>query len=145
MTGLRDIEAQVEIAAPIDRVWACLTDEGLVAHWLGCLGFKPQVGTVFYMQADGAKRAAGDVSGATHCEVEALSPPHSLRFSWFMPGTPKTHVEIVLAETAGGVTARLVHTGWDQFNADELRGIHEMLSGGWRSFVLPGLKRVAEE
>ena len=144
-TALPDITCAVEIEAPIARVWTCLTDEGLVEHWLGCLGFRPQVGALFYMQADPGKRANGDVSGATHCEVEALEPPQRLRFSWFMPGTPKTYVEIVLSAGADGTTsARLVHGGWDQFAADDLRAIHQMLEGGWRSYVLPGLKRVAE-
>jgi uncharacterized protein YndB with AHSA1/START domain len=145
VTGLPDIACSIEIAAPIERVWTCLTDEGLVEHWLGCLGFRPVVGAVFYMQPDAAKRAAGDPDGATHCEVEALERPHRLAFSWYMPGTPKTHVEIVLsAEAAGVTTARLAHRGWDRFGADDVAAIHRMLDGGWRSYVLPGLKRVAE-
>jgi uncharacterized protein YndB with AHSA1/START domain len=110
MSGLPDIDHSIEIEAPIERVWTALTDEGLAAHWLGCIGFRPVVGTLFHMQ-----------------------------------GTPKTHVEIVLSAAAHGTTtARLVHTGWDQFDADQLRDIHRHLSGGWRSGVLPGLKRVAE-
>ena len=145
MTGLLDIETSIEIATPIERVWTCLTDEGLVTHWLGCLGFRPVPGTVFFMQTDAAKRAAGDADGATHCEVELLERPHRLAFSWYMPGTPKTHVEIVLTATSDQTTtARLVHAGWDQFDADELRAVHQLLDGGWRSHVLPGLKRLAE-
>jgi uncharacterized protein YndB with AHSA1/START domain len=143
MSGLPDIDHSIEIEAPIERVWTALTDEGLAAHWLGCIGFRPVVGTLFHMQPDPAK--AGSLEGATHCEVEALEPPRRLVFSWFLPGTPKTHVEIVLSAAAHGTTtARLVHTGWDQFDADQLRDIHRHLSGGWRSGVLPGLKRVAE-
>jgi hypothetical protein len=40
--------------------------------------------------------------------------------------------------------ASLKHSGWDQFQAREIRQIWEMLAGGWKSAVLPNLKRVAE-
>ena len=109
--SLPDIVGEVVIDATLSRVWTCLTEEGLVEAWLGCIGFRAEVGTVFYMQPDPAK--AGSVDGATHCEVEAVEPPERLRFSWYLPGTPKTHVEIALtAHPDGTTTARLVHSGW---------------------------------
>lgn len=145
MTALPDIEQEIRIQAPRERVWTVLTGEGLVDQWLGCLGYKPEIGTLFYMQPDPGKRAAGDIDGATHCELLALEPPERVVFSWFMPGTPKTEVEIALAgNDDGSTTARLVHNGWDRFEADQIRAIRDMLDGGWKSFVLPGLKRVAE-
>jgi uncharacterized protein YndB with AHSA1/START domain len=144
VTSLPDIACAIDIDAPVERVWTVLTEQGLVEHWLGCIGFRPQVGATFYMQSDPAKRAASDVSGATHCEVEDVTPPDRLRFSWFLPGTPKTWVTIELAETSGGTVARLTHSGWDQFDADQIKAVRHMLEGGWRSAVLPGLKRVAE-
>lgn len=142
---LQNIHAEVRIDAPLQRVWSVLTGAGLVAEWLGCINFEPVVGQVFYMQPDGARRATGDIKGATHCQVEALEPPRLLRFSWFMPGTPKTYVDITLTgEASGPITAALVHSGWDQFKAEDIRAIRDMLDGGWRSFVLPNFKRVAE-
>lgn len=141
---LTDISESIQVDAGRERVWTCLTSEGLVEQWLGCLGFRPVVGTLFHMQPDPAKRASGDVEGATHCELEALEAPELMRFSWFMPGTPKTHVTIELSDSAGGTLVRLRHSGWDQFDEDEVRRVHAMLAGGWKSFVLPGLKRVAE-
>lgn len=145
MTALPDIACSIEIAAPIARVWTTLTDEGLVEHWLGCLGFRAQVEHVFHMQPDEARRQAGDIEGATHCEVLELTAPDRMRFSWYVPDYPKTEVEIALtANPDGTTTARLTHSGWDQFDPDALRGIHQMLDGGWRSAVLPGLKQVAE-
>ena len=145
MTALPDIEQEIQIQAPRERVWAVLTGEGLVDQWLGCLGYQAEIGTLFYMQPDPSKRAAGEVDGATHCELLDLEPPERMRFSWFMPGTPKTEVEIVLAANGdGSTTARLVHQGWDRFEPDDVRAIRDMLDGGWKSFVLPGLKRVAE-
>ena len=141
---LTDISESIHVEASRARVWTVLTGEGLVEEWLGCMGFKPEVGTLFYMQPDPAKRASGDVEGATHCQLEELAEPDRMRFSWFMPGTPKTRVTIELSDSAGGTLVHLRHSGWDRFNADDVRDIHAMLTGGWKSHVLPGLKRVAE-
>lgn len=145
MTTLQDIEHAITIARPRTVVWTAMTEAGLVEEWLGCLNFRPEIGATFYMQPDPARRAAGDIAGATHCELEALDAPARMRFSWFMPGTPKTHVELTLREDGPQSTSvRLVHTGWDQFDADQIRAIRDMLDGGWSSYVLPGLKRTAE-
>lgn len=141
---LTDISESIEIEAGRPRVWAALTGEGLVEEWLGCIGFRAVVGTLFYMQPDPGKRASGDVGGATHCQLEELEEPDRIRFSWFLPGTPKTQVTIELAESAGGTLVRLRHSGWDQFAAEDVRSIHAMLAAGWKSHVLPALKRVAE-
>lgn len=145
MTMLQDIEQEIGIRAGRTRVWEVLTGEGLVEQWLGCIGYRAEIGRLFYMQPDPARRASGDIEGATHCELLALEPPERMRFSWFMPGTPATIVDIRLTQNAdGSTTARLVHSGWDQFAPDDIRAIRDMLDGGWKSFVLPGLQRVAE-
>ena len=141
---LTDISESIHVEASRARVWTALTGEGLVEEWLGCLGFRPEVGTLFFMQPDPAKRASGDVAGATHCRLEELAEPDRMRFSWFMPGTPETHVTIELSDSAGGTLVRLRHSGWDRFDEEEVRATHAMLAGGWKSFGLPGLKRVAE-
>jgi uncharacterized protein YndB with AHSA1/START domain len=142
---IEDIEAGIEIAVPPGRVWAVLTGEGLVEEWLGCLQFETRTGHVFYMQPDADKRAAGDTSGATHCQIEGMHAPGRFVFSWYYPETPKTRVEIILTEIPGGGThVNLRHTGWKQFDATQIRGIRDGLAGGWSGYVLPGLKSVAE-
>ena len=142
--ALADIEQRITIETGIARVWAVLADPVRVAAWLGCLRYQGAVGSLFYMQPDAGRRAAGEVAGATHCELLEATPPTRFRFSWFLPGTPKTTVALTLAprgEDATDVT--LAHTGWDQFDAGEVRAIHEQLTVGWRDFVLPGLARAA--
>lgn len=139
-----DISHAVLIEAPIGRVWEAITRENLVAEWLGCLGFSARIGAVFYMQPDAARREAGDITGATHCEIIELSPPHSIKFSWFVPDSPKTYVYITLEERGTSTLARLEHTGWKDLSGAEMARIREMLDGGWRSFVLPALKSAAE-
>ena len=144
LTAPADIEHRIKIDAGIDRAWEVLTDPPHVAAWLGCLHYTAEVGHLFYMQPDPARRAAGDIDGATHCEILEITPPTRLAFSWFLPGTPRTTVTLTLEARGADLTeVKLVHTGWDQFEADDVRAIHEQLTVGWRDFVLPGLARAA--
>ena len=141
---MRDIDQAIEIAAPVERVWQVMTSPGMIDEWLGCLDFKAEIGHLFYMQPDAAKRSVGDVSGATHCQLLRLDPRSEMAFSWFYPDSPKTEVSIRLSPTPGGTRVELTHAGWDQFDEQEIRAIREALANGWKSFVLPQLKRLAE-
>lgn len=141
---IEDISHSIDIDAPVERVWTALTDQGLVEQWLGCMNYAPEIGRIFYMQQDRAKAAAGDTSGATHCELLRLDAPSEMLFSWYYPDMPKTEVAIRLVPIPTGTRAELVHSGWDQFDAAMIRSIRDALDGGWKSFVLPQLKRVAE-
>jgi uncharacterized protein YndB with AHSA1/START domain len=144
-TALQPIQAEIDIAAPIDHVWMILTTPEYVAEWLGCMNFAAHIGHTFYMQPDPAKRQAGDIGGATWCDVEKLEEPGLLAFSWYMPDSPKTSVEFRLAQTGAGTTrVTLVHAGWEQFPPEFVASIHQALSGGWSGHVLPNLLRVCE-
>ena len=141
-----DITHSIDIEAPREVVWEVLTGADSVPQWLGCMQYTGVPGSTFYMQQDRAKYAAGDVSGATHCDIEEMNAPESLRFSWYMPGTPKTMVTVSLKAMGHDRTrATLTHTGWDLFPAEMVQGIRDMLDGGWKSYVLPNLKLAAEK
>ena len=143
---LAPIKAEVDIAAPIAHVWTILTTPEHAAGWLGCLNFAATVGHTFHMQPDTAKRQAGDITGATWCDVEQLDEPNMMVFSWYMPDTPKTNVEFRLSAINGQNTrVSLVHDGWDQFPVEFVASIHQALSGGWSGHVLPNLRRACEE
>lgn len=139
-----DIATDLVIDRPPERVWEVMTRAGLVEEWLGCMRYKSEVGHVFYMQPDPAKRAADDVAGATHCEMLELDAPRVMRFSWFYPDMPRTEVEIRLTPEGESTRVNLVHRGWDQFDGEMIQQIRDGLAGGWSSYVLPALKRVAE-
>ncbi|MEZ5998590.1 MAG: SRPBCC domain-containing protein [Hyphomonas sp.] len=142
---LQDIEVVIEIDAPPARVWHDMTDTARVPLWLGCMHYERRVGHVFYMQQDAGRRATGDITGATHCEILEISEPDRLVFSWFVPGTPRTTVTMTLeADGTGGTRVQLVHTGWDQFSGPEIASLRDMLAGGWSSYVLPSLKQISE-
>lgn len=142
---VQNIIASVTIEAPRDHVWDVMTGEASVPQWLGCMNYKRELGSVFHMQQDAAKRASGDTDGATHCELIEMKKPERFVFSWYFPGTPKTHVRMAL-EAIGDRRTRvtLKHDGWEQFPAEMIRGIRDMLAGGWTSHVLPNLKKAAE-
>lgn len=146
MSGvLRPIVAEISIDAPIAHVWEVMTAEDSVPDWLGCMNYRREVGAVFHIQPNEAKRGARDISGATHCDVVTLKAPHNFDFTWYMPGTPKTYVKISLfSEGPDRSFARLSHEGWERFPLEVAMAFHEQLSGGWRGAVLPGLKRAAE-
>jgi uncharacterized protein YndB with AHSA1/START domain len=142
---LPPIETSIEIASPPSEVWAAMIDPASVAAWLGCLNFTPEIGTTFHMQPDPAKRASGDIGGATCCDVEQLEPGRCLEFSWYLPGTPKTMVRIELMSSAPNRTiVSLIHSGWDQFPAAMIAPIRTGLEGGWGGHVLPALKTLCE-
>ncbi|GAM99662.1 hypothetical protein U91I_03317 [alpha proteobacterium U9-1i] len=142
---LPPIVEEIVIARDIERVWEVMTADERAPLWLGCMRYTRELGHVFYMQQDQAKAKADDVSGATQCEILALEEPSLFKFSWFLPGFPATYVSFRLEAMAGGST-RVVfqHEGWDKFPADQIKPIRDMLSGGWKSYVLPGLKKAAE-
>jgi uncharacterized protein YndB with AHSA1/START domain len=142
---LQDIVHVVDIEAPRTTVWDVMTHRDSVPRWLGCMNYEMRPGATFHMQPDAARRAAGDITGATWCDVEELRQPALFRFSWYMPGAPKTLVMIELADLGGDVTrATLTHSGWGQFPRETIQAIHDALGSGWKSFVLPGLKVAAE-
>jgi uncharacterized protein YndB with AHSA1/START domain len=140
---VEDIEAGVDITASPEAVWAVLV--GDVGQWLGCLRFEAKAGQVFYMQPDADRRAADDIAGATHCQIEGMYPPGRFVFSWYYPETPKTRVEILLTATPGGTRVDLRHFGWKQFDADQIRAVRNGLAGGWTDDVLPALKAAVEK
>ncbi|WP_421790759.1 SRPBCC family protein [Hyphobacterium sp.] len=146
MTGsVEDIVCKIEIDASRKRVWDVLTGKETIPIWLGCLEYTGKAGSRFYMQPDEAKREAGDLEGATWCEIETLNPPRTFVFSWFFPDTPKTYVRIDLESLSETRTlVQLKHFGWDQFPVDIIRHIRDGLAGGWESAVLPNLKKTAE-
>lgn len=142
---LPSIIEEITIARDARRVWEIMTSDESVPIWLGCMRYTRALGHVFYMQQDESKAKAGDISGATQCEILALEEPSLFKFSWFLPDFPPTFVSFRLEAIAGGSTRVIfTHEGWDKFPADQIKPIRDMLSGGWKGFVLPALKKAAE-
>lgn len=142
---LLPIIAEISIARPIEHVWDIVVGETTLPNWLGAMDYKPEVGTTFFMQQDPDKKANRDTEGSTWCEIQVMEKPERFSFSWYVPGTPETVVHISLsADDAGKTFVRLIHDGWDDFDREAIEDFYEQLGEGWRSAVLPNLKRLAE-
>ncbi|MDZ4374113.1 MAG: SRPBCC domain-containing protein [Phenylobacterium sp.] len=139
-----EVSSIIEIATPRERVWTALTDPTLVTRWMGCLEYAPTAGHVFYLQPDRARRLAGDATDGIACRIEVLDAPRRLSFAWGIPASPETFVDIRLTRIAGGTHVRLVHSGWDRFDAREAAWLQEGLGRAWHDVALPALKAVAE-
>jgi len=143
--ALLPIVAEIDVTASIEHLWEAMTGAAGVPEWLGALNYRGVAGTTFHMQLDAARRAAGDVSGAAHCDVLLLQRPNRFNFSWYLPGTPYTLVAMTLfAEGAGESYVHVIHGGWAQFEAAAVRARYERIEALWTERLLPQLKQVAE-
>ena len=142
---LLPIVAEIGIDASIDKVWDVLVGAATVPLWLGAMDYKPELGTTFFMQQDPEKRAKHDTDGATWCDVVLLQKPHKFDFTWYVPGTEATMLQISLfSEGPNRTFVRLIHDGWDDFEREAIEDFYEALGEGWKNDVLPSLKRIAE-
>lgn len=142
---LLPIVAEIEINAPINRVWDVMVGETTLPQWLGAMDYQGRVGTTFFMQQDPEKKAKRDTDGSTWCDIQVMDRPNTFAFSWYVPGTPETLVHISLSDDEPGKTfVRLIHDGWDDFDREAIEEFYDQLGEGWRSAVLPNLKRAVE-
>ena len=141
---VEDITSIIEIAAQREVVWRALTKPALVQQWMGCLRFQPIAGHIFYLQPNRERRAADDITDAIACRIEVLDQPRRISFSWGFPDVPDTWVDIRLRRIPGGTYVRLVHSGWDQFDAHETEDVRGGLGRAWHTVALPRLREVAE-
>jgi uncharacterized protein YndB with AHSA1/START domain len=142
---LLPIVAEVSIAASVEQVWLVLAGAATVPQWLGAIDYRPEVGTTFFIQQDPEKRVRRDTEGAIWCDVLVLQKPHRFNFSWYVPGTPQTMVQIGLFSEAPESTAvRLLHDGWDDFEREAIEDFYDAIAAAWRNDALPALRRLAE-
>lgn len=131
----RSIEAQIEIAAPIEAVWKALTDAEEMTRWFPLEAGTNPDGTVWMGWGEGYRFTS---------RVAAADPPRYLRVTPVLAeGAPPTLMmtEIFLESRRGKTLLRLVNSGflagpgWDQ----EYEGTRT----GW-AFQLFGLKNYLE-
>jgi uncharacterized protein YndB with AHSA1/START domain len=123
-----DIEKNVTIAAPIEKVWAALTDEKAISGWMG--------GAVKVELKKGGryKFFGGDTTGA----FTEIKKPDTLEYTWrqneWNKEWPDSVVRWELKEVKGGTKARLTHKKFP--NKEERDGHDE----GWDSYWLAPMK-----
>jgi uncharacterized protein YndB with AHSA1/START domain len=131
------IEKQIEIAAPVSRVWQALTDSRQFGEW-------------FLVKMDGPFVAGEPVGGQiTHpgyehlrmeIVVKAIEPETLFSYTWhpyaIEPNVdyaqePSTLVEFRLQATATGTLLTVTESGFDKIPAARRDKAFRMNDGGW--------------
>ena len=128
------IEREILIHAPIDVVWAVVTEPEHVSGW-----FSDSV--ELDLRPGGAARLRWDTHGTVHGRVERVEPPHFFSFRWMMdPGQElseenATLVEFSLDAEGSSTRLRVVESGFRDLRLpdEEKREHFESHSRGWDS------------
>lgn len=122
---MQDIEKQVHIAAPIDRVWAALTDAEAIGGWMDddTVQVDLKVGGQYAL----FKR---ETTGA----FMRVEQPNVLEYTWRQSSWQADWADSIvrweLREAPGGTHVKLVHSGFP--NVEERDGHDE----GWGLYFL---------
>jgi uncharacterized protein YndB with AHSA1/START domain len=125
------IEREILIAAPVDLVWAIVTEPEHVGRWFSDsaeIDLRPGGSAVFgWHDRDGA-----------YGWVEKVDPPHSFAFRWIRAGAePRpgnaTLVEFTLRAEGENTRLRVVETGFRELDRpeDEQARYAEENTRGW--------------
>lgn len=108
-----DITRSIDINAPIDKVWATITEPQLISQWFGDA-------TEFEATEGGRGFFAWNAHGKFRVVVEHVEPPRVLVYRWAhreadAEPTPQnsTVVRFELTEIAGGTKLDLLETGFE--------------------------------
>jgi uncharacterized protein YndB with AHSA1/START domain len=131
------IEKQIELRAPVSRVWRALTDYREFGEWFGVKLDGPFV-------PGHASRGRITHPGYEHITweavVQAMEPERLFSFTWhpyavdpkmdYSKETP-TLVEFRLEKTAGGTLLLLTESGFDKIPGNRQQEAFRMNDGGW--------------
>ena len=125
---MKSFTKEYEIAAPIEKVWECLTSAELMEKW----GAAPAT----YENNDGGRFTMwGDYLEG---EVKQMEAPRLLVQDWLVEGMDEpSAVTFRLAPIAGGTSVTLEHSDIPDELADEL-------NGGWDEHYLGMIKSYLE-
>lgn len=135
---LPNIVKTVTFNAPIEKVWASVTEAENIATWLMPNDFKPIVGHEFTIQSP---------FGPSPCKVEELDAPHYVKFAWDTDGW---FVSFSLKEVGEQTEFTLTHGGWKEASSIVPKAklpandIRNTMDGGWTMLVGKKLKEFVE-
>jgi uncharacterized protein YndB with AHSA1/START domain len=136
------IEKQIELAAPISRVWGAITDYRQFGEWFGVKLEGPFVeGQVSH----GAITYPGYEYVKWEAAVQRMRPERLFSFTWAHPESldratyspdyshdPKTLVEFQLTSTGDKTTVlRIVESGFEKLPEDRREESYRRNEGGW--------------
>jgi uncharacterized protein YndB with AHSA1/START domain len=142
------IEREVVLRAPLERVWRAISDADEFGLWFGVRFEGPFVAgtsvtgviTPTTVDEDVARAQAPHAGKSDTWQIVSVEPQRRLAFRWHPyaveSGTdysqePTTLVEFTLTETNDGVLLRIVESGFDKIPAERRASALEHNSEGW--------------
>ena len=136
------IRKQIELRAPVSRVWRALTDRREFGEW-----FRVKLDGPFV--AGGISRGHITYPGYEHVQWEAvvqkLEPERLFSYTWHpyaidpkvdYSNEPSTLVEFQLQKTANGTLLTITESGFEKLKDDQRRlEAFRMNEGGWTEQV----------
>ena len=131
------IEREVLIDAPMERVWELVTQAEHLGSWFGDAGAEVD------LRPGGAMQLRWSEYGTSHGRIEAVEPQRRFAFRWAPFKDPSgvdptegnsTRVEFTLAEEGDGTRLRVVESGFAMLDCSEeqRRSNLEGNTEGWR-------------
>ena len=131
------IEKQIELKAPVSRVWRALTDHREFGQW-----FRVNIEAPFApgQPSRGMFTWPGYEHLEWHAVIQKVEPEHSFSFTWHPYAIdPKvdysqeipTLVEFTLKQTANGTLLRVVETGFDKLPPERRAEAFLRNDNGW--------------
>ncbi|MCX4587600.1 SRPBCC family protein [Streptomyces sp. NBC_01481] len=143
------IEREITIAAPVERVWAVLTEPEHVGSWFG--QGRP---TPVDLRPGGTMQLDHGEYGQFPTTIVKVDPPHHLSYRWAsaFPGEQavegnSTLVEFTLTPDGDGTHLRVVETGFAALAIPEDKAAtagYDSHSTGWTE-VVGNLQKYAEQ
>jgi uncharacterized protein YndB with AHSA1/START domain len=131
------IEKQIEIKAPVSRVWRALTDYREFGEWFRVALEGPFIpGQV----ARGRILHPGYEDVVWQAKIQKMEPEHLFSFTWHpyavdpkvdYSGETPTLIEFRLEKTADGTLLKLTESGFEQIPAHRRLEAFRMNEGGW--------------
>jgi uncharacterized protein YndB with AHSA1/START domain len=142
------IEREVVLRAPLERVWRAISDADEFGLWFGVRFDEPFVAgtsvtgviTPTTVDEDVARAQAPHAGKSDTWQIVSVEPQRRLAFRWHPyaveSGTeysqdPTTLVEFTLTETNDGVLLRIVESGFDNIPTERRASALEQNAEGW--------------
>ncbi|MCO8274201.1 SRPBCC domain-containing protein [Actinoplanes sp. TRM 88003] len=123
------IERTLQLAQPVEKVWAALTTAEGLGTWFGNTAEVD-------LRVGGEAKLAWESGDTATLTIERVEPPTVFAYTWPLHGLPdgdprRTYVEFTLAPNGGGTTLTVVESGFAQASGDEHKTAFSGNTEGW--------------
>ncbi len=138
VTNELSVTRTVTIAAPVEKVWAAITQPEHIVHWAGVEA------SISAVEVGGRGSWRFEAVGTLPLIIEAIDEPHSISYRWGGPESPlldpavSTAFTLTLEAVDGGTQLTVVETGFQNLNDPDAR--MQRNGAGWTQ----GFTRLAD-